>query len=766
MLTLPAMANAFPADDDITAKQSGETSSRLLPFTRPGEWPEAISQARFAKGVERSDHAGCTLCLIGLPDDLGVKLNNGRQGASDGPRAFRAALAGYGVAEPAGVEYPRVFDGGDVMPAAGNDAGALDETHFRVSAASEAAVMAGMFPVGIGGGHDLTFAFVRGVIRGMARREKGEGLGGKHTITSWRGVYADAHLDVRETAGSGMPFRKLIEECGVRGLGLVGFEEQVNLRDHYNWFVAHGGELRGAYDSITVEPGEGLFVSIDMDCMASAFAPGVSAPRAGGLTPRDVRALLRNVAHLEGVSCLDFMELCPRYDVDGRTARLAASLFLEFAGVWEGERRRRNATISSENDYVVSHGHKLTASSVTIINARVLTCVPAGCGAGRAARGGMMNDLGVIEGGSIRMEGGVITYVGPGDVSNTATSGRVIDAGGRVVMPAFVDCHTHACFAGNRLDEWALRLAGTPYLDILARGGGIMSSVRSVRGATEPELRDLIVSRFRAAQAQEGTGLMEVKSGYGLTTESELMMLRAIRGAALEVGGEIVPTALLGHAVDSHRPGFIDYVINDTLPAVSAEFPGICIDAYCENGAWMPEDCLRLFARARELGHPCRVHSDQFHDLGFAQRAAELGFVSIDHLEASTPETLEAIAKSESIAVGLPIVELHMGTGRYPQLHKIVSGGGAVALASNFNPGTAWSYSLPLAVALAVRFCGLTVAQAIMAATRNAACVVGVKTRGVIAVGGAADVLVLEHTDERMLAYQLGGNHIHTRVRG
>jgi formiminoglutamase len=251
---------------------------------------------------------------VGLADDLGVKLNGGRVGAREGPTALRAALANYGVAEPYGWEWPGVFDAGDVVPAEGDDEAALRETHRRVTEATSALLEMGLFPIGIGGGHDLTFPFVRAV----AKRHK-----------KLAGVYFDAHLDVREEAGSGMPFRRLIEECGVGPLEVHGLDPFANSRRHWEWFVAHGGTVM---EDFVDEPAadSDRFVSFDMDVLSSSEAPGVSAVNPSGWSVSNAAYWVSQLASDPRTRCFDIMELNPALDVDGRTARVAAFLLLEF----------------------------------------------------------------------------------------------------------------------------------------------------------------------------------------------------------------------------------------------------------------------------------------------------------------------------------------------------------------------------------------------------------------------------------------------------
>ena len=378
-------------------------------------------------------------------------------------------------------------------------------------------------------------------------------------------------------------------------------------------------------------------------------------------------------------------------------------------------------------------------------------------------RGPALAELSVLAAADVLIEGTTIAAVGPA-VGGSATH-EVIDAAGRVLLPAFVDCHTHACWAGDRVEEWELKRRGVSYLDLLARGGGILSTVRAVRAATEDELAALTRARLEA-MLREGTTTVEIKSGYGLSTAAELKMLRAIRRAAAGWPGTVVPTALLGHAIEGDAAKFVAHTIEETLPAISREFPGIAIDAFCEQGAWPVEGCVQLFRRARELGHPIRVHADQFNSLGMIPRALELGTRSIDHLEATTDADLAALAAAPSTCgVVLPATGFHTD-GRYARAREFVDRGGAIAVATNCNPGSAPTHSMPFAIALAARGCGLTAAEAISAATVNAAALLGFADRGRIAPGLRADLALLRHRDERMLAYEIGGNPVDLVICG
>ncbi|MDX2116716.1 MAG: arginase family protein [Planctomycetota bacterium] len=280
----------------------------------------------FASRVRLEHTADCRVALIGLADDTGVRLNNGRPGAAAAPGAFRAALSRYGVAEPDGFEWPIVYDAGDVLRANPDrrDDASLHETHRRVTEAVAAILELGMFPIAIGGGHDLTFPFVRAVTERRARR----------SLPPLAGLYFDAHLDVRPTVGSGMPFRRLIEHCRVGPLLVHGLNPLANAREMLAWFTGHDGRVIDAATcadvrGIAPEVGD-CFASFDVDVVDAAFAPGVSALNPCGWTPELSSRWCEALGADQRVQCFDLMEFNPTTDEGGRTARLVAHLFLCF----------------------------------------------------------------------------------------------------------------------------------------------------------------------------------------------------------------------------------------------------------------------------------------------------------------------------------------------------------------------------------------------------------------------------------------------------
>ena len=253
---------------------------------------------------------GCDVALLFIPDDEGIRRNHGRPGAAEGPAGVCEALMRYGVREPGGITWPRVFDAGQIMPA-GED---LEETHRRVTEATGALVDAGMLPIAIGGGHDLTFPFVRALCdRGLVDA----------------GVYLDAHLDVRAEVGSGMPFRRLVEDCGVRELHALGIDRFAAAAEHVAWFAENGGRIDDLEPGDPM-PGTGSFLSLDLDVLDQAFAPGVSATNPAGWSPIAVERWVAAAGRDPKVRCFDIMELSPPHDPEQHTARLAARMLMVF----------------------------------------------------------------------------------------------------------------------------------------------------------------------------------------------------------------------------------------------------------------------------------------------------------------------------------------------------------------------------------------------------------------------------------------------------
>jgi imidazolonepropionase len=367
-------------------------------------------------------------------------------------------------------------------------------------------------------------------------------------------------------------------------------------------------------------------------------------------------------------------------------------------------------------------------------------------------RGPALGDVEVIEHASLLCERGRIAAVGPmAELGPLAGAVEELDGRGCCAVPGLVDCHTHACFGGDRVEEFALRAAGAGYEELHAAGGGILSTVRATRAAGEDGLR-AAVERHRAWMLAAGTTTFEAKSGYGLDRETELASLRVIR----EAGG--IPTWLGAHAVPpelADADAYLDFALTEVLPEAArlAE----AADVFLERGAFDAAQARRYLEACRTAGLQLRLHGDQFTEAGAIPLAVELGARSVDHLEATGDDGVRELARSDVVGVLLPASALVLARPM-PPARELVEAGAAVALATDFNPGSAYCESLPLVCSLAATQLKLSPAQALSAVTVNAAHVLGRADRkGRLAPGYDADVVLLDAPDWRYLAYHLGG---------
>jgi imidazolonepropionase len=384
--------------------------------------------------------------------------------------------------------------------------------------------------------------------------------------------------------------------------------------------------------------------------------------------------------------------------------------------------------------------------------------------AGRAAplRGAELRGVDVLTGAYVLCEAGRVSAVGRmRDLGPISGEVEEVDGRGLSAIPGLVDCHTHACFAGDRAEEFSLRAAGASYEELHAAGGGILSTVRATREAEEAELAAAL-ERHVGWMLRAGTTTFEAKSGYGLDRETELAQLRAIRRA----GGS--PTFLGAHALppefaDAGHEAYVEFLVHDVLPD-AAELAEAA-DVFLERGAFGPVEARRYLEASGEAGLALRLHGDQFTEAGAIALAVELGARSVDHLEVTGPEGVKTLAASEVAAVLLPASALFLGRPM-PPARALVDAGAAVALATDFNPGSAYCESLPLVCGLACTQLRLTPEEALAACTVNAAHVLArAERKGRIAPGFDADVVLVAAEDWRHLAYHLGGPVVHAVLR-
>jgi imidazolonepropionase len=419
-----------------------------------------------------------------------------------------------------------------------------------------------------------------------------------------------------------------------------------------------------------------------------------------------------------------------------------------------------------------------------IHNARLATCASAG----KPKRSAAMRDVGLIEDGAIAVAGGKIAATGKSDsILREFESDTTIDASGKVVSPGFVECHTHVVFAGNRLNEFELKIKGADYLEILENGGGIISTVRQTREVSSAELVEQSRRRLDKMLAL-GITTAEIKTGYGLDTATEFKMLEAILELDRFHPIELLPTFLPAHAVPPEFKGkpdeYVELICREMLPKlrdfrdyayidvdrINFEYTKnkpFFVDVFCERNAFDLAQSRRVLETAKSLGFKLKAHVDEFTNLGGARMAIELGATSIDHLDAISDEEIELLAESGTIGVVTPTVNFNFGSTEFADARKFIDAGAAIALSTDYNPGSAPCPSLPQAMAIACRYQKLLPSEAFNAATVNAAFAVALGERaGSLEAGKQADILIFDTKDYREIAYEFGGNCIETVIKG
>ncbi|MEW6287635.1 MAG: imidazolonepropionase [Chloroflexota bacterium] len=397
--------------------------------------------------------------------------------------------------------------------------------------------------------------------------------------------------------------------------------------------------------------------------------------------------------------------------------------------------------------------------------------------AGGPQRGRALGTLGIIEDGAVVVRDEKIVAVGTtAELRASYPNEPTLDANRCVLMPGFVDPHTHVIWGGDRADEFEKKMAGKPYLEILAEGGGILSTVRATRTASIESL--IAQTRPRLLRMfSHGTTTVEVKTGYGLQTATELRLLKALLTLDDETPLDLAFTFLGAHAIaPEYRDdpqGYTDLVCETMLPLLkewwethAPRLPLPFVDVFCENKAFTLEQSRQILTRARSLGFPLKIHADEFDNLGGASLAVELGAASADHLVKTSDADIAALGKSDTVAVALPCTPFGLAECDYTPAHKLIEAGAILALATDCNPGTSWNESMQMAIALACRYMKLTPAQAIAAATINAAHAIRrADTIGSIEPGKQADMLILSVPDYRHLGYRYGTNLVRQVIK-
>lgn len=379
-----------------------------------------------------------------------------------------------------------------------------------------------------------------------------------------------------------------------------------------------------------------------------------------------------------------------------------------------------------------------------------------------------------LSGAEVLCRDGVIAFVGSPE-ERRAAHGELpgvprLDGGGGTLVPGFVDPHTHLPWAGSREEEFRMRLAGATYQELAAAGGGILSTVRATREAGEEELRRMVLRRMDAMLAH-GTTTAEAKSGYGLALDPEMKQLRAIREASARHPVDLVPTLLAAHEFPPEhredRDRWVDLIVEEIVPAAVEEGLARFCDVFCEHGVFTVEQSRRVLEAGRSHGLVPRLHADEFEDSGGAELAAELGAASADHLIAISDAGIEAMARAEVTAVLLPGTSFFLMKHNYAPARRLVEAGVPVALATDCNPGSSHTESMPMVFVLAVFELGLSIEESLTAATLNSACSLGLGEEiGSIEVGKRADLVVLDAPNLLHLAYHYGVNPVRTVVKG
>jgi imidazolonepropionase len=377
------------------------------------------------------------------------------------------------------------------------------------------------------------------------------------------------------------------------------------------------------------------------------------------------------------------------------------------------------------------------------------------------------NERGVVSDAAVAVADGTIAWVGSDDAIPPAY--RVfpgVDVGGRAVLPGFVDAHTHCVFAGDRSDEFARRVRGERYEDILAAGGGIRSTVEATRSASHDELLALARARLDR-MVRSGTTTVEIKSGYGLDVATERKMLGVIAELGRTHSIDVIATFLGAHVVPSEyrddRDAYVQLVVEQMMPAC-AELARYC-DVFCDDGAFTVDEAREVLEAGGRFGLKPRMHTEQLAATGGVQLAADLGAVSADHLDHVTAAGVEALRASGTVAVLLPAVALSMKTPQ-PPARMLLDAGVPVAIATDCNPGTAYVESMPLVIALAVLEMGLTPEEAVWSATRGGALAVEEEEKGMVVEGAIADLIVLDAPSAVHLAYRPGTDLVGSVLKG
>jgi len=384
--------------------------------------------------------------------------------------------------------------------------------------------------------------------------------------------------------------------------------------------------------------------------------------------------------------------------------------------------------------------------------------------------GAEMREIGVINDAGVLCENGKISWVGAmHDWQRTLPDNyNKLDASGKVVLPGFVDSHTHMMFAGNRAHEFALRSQGATYQQIAEAGGGILNTITHVRAATKRELKKQTL-RYMNEMMKHGTTTVEIKTGYGLDMDSEMKMLEAINELKEEEMMTVVPTFIGAHAYPPEykqdKRAYVDIILEKMIPYAGKKQLATFCDVFCEKGYFELEETEQILNEGKKWGMLPKIHAEELNPLGGAELAAKVGAVSADHLEHVSDQGIAALRDAGVVATLLPGVSFFLHHG-YAPARKLIDSGVAVAIASDFNPGSCMSYSMPMMMTIACTQMKMTPEEALVASTLNGAAALNMSsTVGSIELGKCADLIIADVPDYKFLAYHFGTNHIVTTIK-
>jgi len=739
--------------------------------------------------------------LVFYPCDVGVKRNGGRAGASAGPAIFLQHFCRMGSlqnpefrADLSQLELSYYIVPLDDLKLEDEEeekvGDPLEQAHDRLTAAVTTVFESGGFPIVIGGGNDQSVANWRALCDNKASKKRRRKIGV---------INIDAHLDVRpkvkngQWSHSGSPFRQILEESSSNENNdtatiLYEFAAQGSQcsQQHANYVHQKGGTIywfsqirdcaASKFETILImlqQSVDDIFVSFDLDSIRCCDCPGVSCPANTGLTAQDALDIMKIAGRFafaaDGgiVKMVDISELNPLVE-DYVTPRLVVQMVYHFLLGYCGEQQRRRVAMAASPPPLLSHRHRIKYR-LRISHLNQLVRVEDKSNQGFRV-GKEMKDLEVIEDATILVDvQGVISYAGPAanapkDIDSSQIETE-IDGHGKAAIPGLCDAHTHSVWAGDRVHEFAMKLAGATYMDIHKLGGGINFTVRHTREADEESLYHTLVGRLKQMHAT-GTTLVECKSGYGLDTETELKMLRVIDRAQRRLSFiDVVGNFCGAHSIPegSTEAQAVDTVVNEMIPALSLEQSGErlssvkFIDVFAEAGVFSTESAEKVLSAGADIGLLGNFHGDELSYQACGELAGRLKHCrSVSHLEHVSEEGIVALKDSNTAAVLLPTTAFLLRI-EPPPARKLIDGGVPVALGSDFNPNAHCS-SMAHVMNLACITLNMSVEEALVASTLNAAYSMDKqKTHGSLEVGKKADIVVINSPRWEHIIYQFGG---------